>query len=98
MAAGRSCSLRGGPLPGPWFRAGRDRRHTGEHLRRIEAAQDSHVRELDEPTDPNDPAGRAWRARIRQRFAELEAERAQVAALEAATSSDSKPPTSSDTL
>ena len=66
-----------------------------KQLRRIEAAQDSHVRELDEPTDPNDPAARAWRARLRQRFAEREAERtqaaAQLAALDAATSDDSDP-------
>ena len=59
-----------------------------KQLRRIEAAQDSHVRELDEL---NDPAARAWRARIRQRFAELEAERTQAAALDA-TSSDQHDP------
>ena len=66
-----------------------------KQLRRIEAAQDSHVRELDEPTDPGDPAARAWRARIRQRFPELETERiqaaAQLAALDAATSDQHDP-------
>jgi DNA invertase Pin-like site-specific DNA recombinase len=50
-----------------------------KHLRRIETAQDSQVRELDEPADPSDPGARAWRARIRQRFTELEAERTQAA-------------------
>jgi len=66
-----------------------------KQLRRIEAAQDSHIRELDEPTDPNDPTARAWRARIRQRFTELETERthtaAQLAALDADTSDQHDP-------
>ena len=44
--------------------------------RRIETAQNAKILELEDlPADPGDPAGQAYRARIRARFAELHDER-----------------------
>ena len=48
-------------------------------IARIEAAQNAKILELEDlPANPGDPAGQAYRARIRARFAELHDERDQL--------------------
>lgn len=64
-------------------------------LARIEVAERGLITELEAPADPGDPAARAYRARIRARFADLYAERtrteATLAELAAAAPPDNDP-------
>ena len=63
--------------------ADRDAQETALKARiaRIETAQNAKILELEElPADPDDPAGQAYRARIRARFAELHEERERLEA------------------
>jgi hypothetical protein len=64
-------------------------------LARIDTAELGLITELETPADPGDPAARAYRARIRARFADLYAERtrteATLAELAAAAPPDNDP-------
>jgi len=73
--------------------------HQADRLRtelaRIDTAEHALISELEQPGDPNDPATQAYRARIRQRYAELYQDRTktetQLAALETATPQGTDP-------
>ncbi len=62
--------------------------HLRAELVRIDTAERALISELEQPADPGDPAGQAYRARIPARYAELYEERAkteaQLTALESA--------------
>jgi len=69
--------------------------HLRAELARIDTAERALIAELETPADPADPAGQAYRARIRERYAELYAQRtgteAKLATLETATPQASDP-------
>ncbi|MGD0244835.1 MAG: recombinase family protein [Streptosporangiaceae bacterium] len=64
-------------------------------LARIDTAERALITELEQPADPGDPAAQAYRARIRERFTELYAQRTttetQLAALQAAAPDEADP-------
>jgi site-specific DNA recombinase len=64
----------------------RQQAHWHAELARIEVAERALIAELEAPADPHDPAAQAYRARIRERYAQRYAERthaeAQLAALQ----------------
>jgi site-specific DNA recombinase len=64
-------------------------------LARIDTAERGLISELEQPADPSDPAAQAYRARIRERFTELYAERTatetKLTELQAATPDDNDP-------
>ena len=64
-------------------------------LARIDTAERALISELEQPADPGDPAAQAYRARIRERFTELYAQRttteASLTAIQAATPADDDP-------
>jgi hypothetical protein len=78
--------------------AERQARHTA-HLRaelaRIDTAERALIKELEQPADPGDPASQAYRARIRERYAELYGQRtsteAKLATLQTAAPQSSDP-------
>jgi site-specific DNA recombinase len=67
----------------------RQAKHLRADLARIDTAERALISELEQPADPGDPAAQAYRARIRERYAELYDQRtkteAQLTALESAT-------------
>ena len=64
-------------------------------LARIDAAERGLISELEQPADPGDPAAQAYRARIRERFTELYAQRtateAKLTELQSAAPEDNDP-------
>jgi len=76
-------------------RQAKDTARLRTELARIDTAERALITELEQPAEPGDPAAQAYRARIRERFTELYAQRttteASLAAAQAATPADDDP-------
>jgi len=76
-------------------RQAKDTSRLRTELARIDTAERALITELEQPADPGDPAAQAYRARIRERFTELYAQRttteAQLTALQASTPAQDDP-------